>query len=139
MKQHTSDVGSGDGGGQDHFDEAATHLAQTREMVFAYSSAEELVVGDVLLPAMSAATMRSPGGRAMVSLLRALDRPETVGNRIEKTRSNETDPPRTDAMNQFSNVPFLVCTLEHPKTGLRVAVIAAATSAPMPPNVSAAE
>jgi excisionase family DNA binding protein len=132
VEKHTSDVGITHAEGQDRSGDAESHLARIREAVIAYGAAEDLVVGDILLPAMSPNTMRSPGGRAMVSLLKALDRPETparaTGTSTEVGRSDKSDPPDTDTLDRFSGMPFLVCTLEHPGTGLRVAMLAAAIS-----------
>jgi hypothetical protein len=94
----------------DHADEAWKYLARIREELIGCGAADGFVVGDLLLPAMSAETMRSPGGRALVGLLTALDKPRAPGR-------------------SFSAVPFLVCTLEHQTTGVRVALLGAAVSA----------
>ena len=92
--------------------EAWNYLARIREELVGRGAADGFVVGDILLPAMSAQTMRSPGGRALVELLRALDNPDAPG------RSTRT-----------SAVPLLVCTFEHQATGMRVALLGAAISA----------
>lgn len=110
--------------------EAWQHLAGIRDLVMGYGAIEGLVVGEIFLPTMSAATMRSDAGRALVALLKTMDDPNKESQMTDERdnkegRAKEGDFADEHPSSQFSAVPFLVCTLEHPETGVRIAVLGA--------------
>jgi hypothetical protein len=97
--------GNGNSGvGNGEADAAWAHLAGVRNKVAAYAAVEGFVLSDIFLPAMSEATRRSPGGVALVELLKTLD-------------ADEAGQVETDDVARFARVPFLVVTLLNEETG----------------------
>jgi hypothetical protein len=94
-------------------DEAWEHLRRIRTKVAAYAAVQGFVLSDIFLPAMPDTSMRSPGGSALIELLKALD-------------SDEAGQVETDDFVRFAHVPFLVVTLLQEETGVRVALLGAA-------------
>jgi hypothetical protein len=106
--------GNGNSGvGNGEADAAWAHLARIRNKVASYATAEGFVLSDLFLPSMPETSMRSPGGSALIELLKALD-------------SNEAGQVETDDLVRFAQVPFLVVTLLQEETGVRVALLGAA-------------
>lgn len=103
-------VGNGQTG---ETDEAWAHLANIRTKVASYATARGFVLSEIFLPAMPETSMRSPGGSALIDLLKALD-------------SDEADQAKMDDLVRFAHVPFLVVTLLHEASGVRVALLGAA-------------
>jgi hypothetical protein len=93
---------------------AGEHLLCVREALAGYAEYAGLTMAEILLPSMPEQTRRHASGQVLMELLSALD------------------PSHQDGLNGESPyrapVPFLVCALEHPPTGLRVALLAAAVS-----------
>jgi hypothetical protein len=63
-------------------------------------------------------TRRHASGQVLMEVLSALD-PHHQAERTAESGSSPDAP-----------VPFLICALQHPPTGLRVALLAAAVSVP---------
>ncbi|HEU5156727.1 MAG TPA: hypothetical protein VFU43_06985 [Streptosporangiaceae bacterium] len=106
-----------DTAGNEGMGAAGEHLLCVREAVAGYAEYAGLTMAEILLPSMSAQTRRHASGQALMELLRALDPPGGTARNGENGSANRAP------------VPFLVCALEHPPTGLRVALLAAAVSA----------
>lgn len=94
-------------------DDAWTHLRRIRHKVAAYATVQGFVRSEIFLPSMSGKSMRSAGGSALIELLKALD-------------AEDDGQVETDDLARFSHVPFLIVTLLHEETGVRVALLGAA-------------
>jgi hypothetical protein len=105
-----------DAAGNEGLGAAGEHLLCVREAVAGYAEYAGLTMAEILLPSMPEQTRRHASGQALMELLRALDPP----------RRARRDGPNGSA--HRVPVPFLVCALEHPPSGLRVALLAAAVS-----------
>lgn len=105
-----------DATGNEDIGAAGEHLICVREAVAGYAEYAGLTMAEILLPSMPEQTRRHASGQVLMELLSALDPPDRDG------RNGERGP------TQSTPVPFLVCALEHPPTGLRVALLAAAVS-----------
>jgi hypothetical protein len=105
-----------DAAGNEGMGAAGEHLLCVREAVAGYAEYAGLTMAEILLPSMPEQTTRHASGQALMELLNALDPPGRAG-RNGGSGSAYRAP-----------VPFLVCALEHPPTGLRVALLAAAVS-----------
>jgi hypothetical protein len=95
---------------------AGDHLLCVREAVAGYAEYAGLTMAEILLPSMPEQTRRHASGQVLMELLSALDPPSQNGRDGGCGSAHAT------------TVPFLVCALEHPPTGLRVALLAAAVS-----------
>lgn len=98
--------------------EAGEHLLCVREALAGYAECAGLTMSEILLPSMSEQTRRHASGQALMELLNALDPPRRDGQNGESGSAHRAP------------VPFLICALQHPPSGLRVALLAAAVSAP---------
>jgi hypothetical protein len=117
----TDDHNAADGG---DIGAAGEHLLCVREALVGYAEYAGLTVAEVFLPTMSEVTRRNAGGLALMDLLKALDPPQ------DDATSPESRPKAPHSWDDRTPMPFLMCTLRHPDTGLRVALLAAATSVP---------
>jgi hypothetical protein len=107
-----------DAAGNEGMGVAGEHLLCVREAVAGYAEYAGLTMAEILLPSMPEQTRRHASGKALMELLRALDPPRRAGRKGENGSAAAHRMP----------VPFLVCALEHPPSGLRVALLAAAIS-----------
>ena len=94
------------------------HLLCVREAVAGYAEYAGLTMAEILLPSMPEETRRHASGQVLMEVLSALD-PHHQGERTAESGSSPDAP-----------VPFLICALQHPPTGLRIALLAAAVSMP---------
>ena len=96
---------------------AGEHLLCVREAVAGYAEYAGLTMAEISLPSMPEETRRHASGQDLMELLNALDPAREGGENGESGPACRVP------------VPFLVCGLRHPPTGLRVALLAAAVSA----------
>lgn len=101
-------------------DEARLHLLGVREVLAGYAEYAGLTLAELFLPSMSESTRRHASGQVLMQLLEAVDIPSKDGDQ----------PQGSDPLGRFAEAPFLVCTLLHPETGVRVAVLGAAAAGP---------
>jgi hypothetical protein len=106
-----------DASGDGWTDPACEHLRRVREALAGYAEYAGLTVADVLVPAMPEETRRHASGRVMVELLGALAP-------VPRDAADGGSAPEP------ASVPLLVCALQHPETGARIALLAAAASMP---------
>jgi hypothetical protein len=107
---------------------ADAHLLCVREALAGYAEAAGLTMAEILLPSMPESTRRHGSGRALLELLTAIDPPlgaEAVQVALGVKGVHKVED-GADLPVGFADLPFLVCTLHHPETGLRVAVLGAA-------------
>jgi hypothetical protein len=102
-------------------DDAREHLFCVREAISGYAEAVGMTVADILLPTMPESTRRGASGQVFIGLLAALD----PADEHDGENGELKDVSRSD---RFADVPLLVCTLEHPTTGIRVAVMGTAAA-----------
>jgi hypothetical protein len=107
-----------DAAGDANTDVAGEHLLCVREAVAGYAEYAGLSMAEILLPSMPEETRRHASGQVLMELLSALDPADQGGEKGESGSACR------------AAVPFLICGLQHPPTGLRVALLAAAVSAP---------
>lgn len=104
-------------GAQKGVGEPGEHLLCVRGVLAGYAEYAGLTMGEILLPSMPEETRRHVSGQALMELLKALDPQPREGQNDEAGMAHPTQ------------MPFLVCTLQHPPTGLRIALLAAAVAA----------
>jgi hypothetical protein len=106
-----------DAAGSEHMGTAGEHLICVREALAGYAEYAGLTMAEILLPSMPEQTRRHASGQALMDLLQALDPPRQAGRHGERGSAHRAP------------VPFLICALQDPPSGLRVALLAAAVSA----------